>query len=198
MTLEVSNEEIEGEITFGAFANPMLGSVLKRFGKKVFARTSALMEFESFLKRIGASGETCIEIGTYQGITAVILSQYFERVICISLDQEPPGVIKKQKIVDYLGIKNVVFYDINGNDEKQKIISKVRNFDFCYLDGDHANDTRLDFDMVKRCGRVLFHEYWPIQESVWNLVNSLPQDEVIRAEVDCFAYWERRWIGSLP
>ena len=44
--------------------------------------------------------------------------------------------------------------------------------------------------LVKRCGRVLFHEYWPLQPPVWNLVNSLPVDEVTRAQFDCLAYWE--------
>jgi len=58
------------------------------------------------------------------------------------------------------------------------------------MDGDHTNDTEEDFGLVKSCGRVLFHEYWPLQPAVWNLVNSLPKNEVISANYDCLAYWQ--------
>lgn len=190
MTLENSAEEIKGDITFGPFANPMMKAVLRRFGNKAFARSSACMEFERFLRRIKAGGGTCLEIGTYQGISAVILSQFFDKVICVSVDERPRKLMKRN-IVDFLQIKNIEFHDVPDNATKADVI-KGLEFDFCYSDGDHVSDTRADFELVKRCGRVLFHEYWPLQVPVWNLVNSLPQDEVIRCEVDCFAYWERR------
>lgn len=180
---------ITGDITFGALSNPRLNEILKHFGKTAFGRTAAMMEFEHFLRRIGAGGGTCLEIGTYHGITAVILSQFFDRVICVSVD-ENPAKLMKHDIVRHLGITNIRFFDVKTNAEKAELIKKL-DFSFCYSDGDHTNDTQADFDLVKHCGRVLFHEYWPIQAPVWNLVNSLPQDEVTRAQFDCFAYWER-------
>lgn len=185
-----SNEPLQGDITYGAWANPRLKAVLQHFGKNAFARSSACMEFEAFLKRIGAGGKCCLEIGTYHGITAVILSQFFERVVCVSVDDDPKKLMKWD-IVDYLGIKNIEFHDVKNNAQKQKVISEL-DFDFAYSDGDHTHDTHEDFALVKRCGRVLFHEYWPIQVPVWNLVNSLPQDEVTRADFDCFAYWQKK------
>ena len=42
----------------GAWANPRMNEVLHHFGKKAFARSAACMEFEAFLKRIGAGGQT--------------------------------------------------------------------------------------------------------------------------------------------
>ena len=184
-----SNEKISGKIEYGAFSNPMMQEILRKFGKKAFARSSALMEFEPFLKRIGANGKTCLEIGTYHGITAIILSQYFRRVVCVSVDNDPASLLKHD-LVKFLNIRNIQFIDLDNNSQKRKALESI-NFDFCYMDGDHTHDTRSDFELVKHCGRVLFHEYWPIQEPVWNLVNSLPQDEVTRAEYDCFAYWKR-------
>lgn len=184
-----SHEKINGEITYGAFSNPLLNAIFKKFGKKAFARSSALMEFEPFLKRIGASGKTCLEIGTYHGITAIILAQYFKRVVCVSVDNDPESLLKHE-IVKHLGIRNIQFIDLDNNSQKRQQVESLK-FDFCYMDGDHTHDTHTDFELVKRCGRVLFHEYWPIQAPVWNLVNSLPQDEVTRAEYDCFAYWNR-------
>ena len=181
-------EAIIGEITFGPFSTPLMKAIFKRFGKKAFGRSSACAEFESFLKQIGANGKCCLEIGTFHGITAVILSQYFELVICVSIDEMP---VMKREIVDYLGIKNISFFDAKDNAEKAAFI-RAAQFDFCYQDGDHTHDTYTDFELVKRCGRVLFHEYWPLQSPVFNLVNSLPQDEIARANFDCLAMWTKK------
>jgi hypothetical protein len=183
-------EPIKGDITFGAFANPLLKQVLAQFGKPAFARSAACMEFEAFLRRINAGGKTCLEIGTYQGITALVLSQFFEQVICVSVDEDKSRIIKYD-IVEFLDIENIRFIDVENNEAKRKAIEGLE-FDFAFSDGDHVNDTLDDFDLVKRCGRVLLHEYWPLQPPVWNLVNSLPPDEITRACFDCFAYWERK------
>lgn len=184
-----SPEQIAGPITFGAFANPLLQEVFKTFGKRAFARSSACMEFEAFLQRIGAGGRTCLEIGTYHGITAIVLSQYFERVVCVSVDNDPKALMKRE-IVAHLGLKNIEFHDVSDNEQKAKIVNRL-DFDFAYMDGDHTHDTHEDWALVQRCGRVLFHEFWPLQAPVHNLVMSLPRDEVTFAHFDCFAYWER-------
>lgn len=194
-TFEVDDTEpIRGEITRGPFSNPALARVLEKFGKTAFARSSACMEFEAFLKRIGAGGGTCLEIGTYNGITAVVLSQFFDKVVCVSVDVDKRRIIK-QDIVNFLGITNIEFIDVADNEEKARVIDGL-HFDFCYSDGDHTHDTYTDFDLVKRCGKVLLHEYWPIQPPVWNLVNSLPENEVVRAAYDCFAYWQAGGIKT--
>lgn len=187
-----------GEITFGPFASPYMKEIMRAFGKSAFGRSSACAEFESFLvglcktraAREWPLGRTCLEIGTFYGITAVLLSQFFERVICVSVDLQSDKQMKC-RIVDHLGIKNIVFYDAKDNADKAAFIHAAK-FDFCYQDGDHTNDSESDFALVERCGRVLFHEYWPLQPAVWNLVNRLPQDEVTRARFDCLAYWERK------
>lgn len=183
-------EKIVGDITHGAFSNPLMKEVLRHFGKNAFARSSACMEFESFLRRIGAGGKCCLEIGTFYGITAVILSQYFDRVICVSLDVDSAKQ-QKHDIVKHLGIENIRFFDVATNADKRALVNQL-DFSFCYSDGDHAHDAREDFELVKRCGKVLFHEYWPLQASVHNVVNSLPPEEITVATYDCFAYWERR------
>lgn len=190
LPVDDSSEPLRADITHGAFANPYFKAVLAKFGKTAFARSSACMEFEAFLRRIGAGGKCALEIGTYQGSSAIILSQFFERVVCVSVDVDPHRIIKHE-IVDYLGIKNIQFYDVKDNAEKKQIVDGIK-FDFAYSDGDHAHDTREDFDMVKRCGRVLQHEAWPLSPTVWNLMHELPANEVIWADHDCFAYWDRK------
>lgn len=187
-----SPEPLVGDITRGAFSNPQLKEILRAFGKPAFARSAACMEFESFLQRIRGADRsgTCLEIGTYHGITAVVLSQYFERVVCVSVDDDPKKLMKWD-IVKHLGITNIEFHDVANNAQKHKLVSRLQ-FDFAYSDGDHTHDTHTDWALVKHCGRVLFHEVWPIQAPCWNLVNSLPADEVTFADFDCFAYWERK------
>lgn len=192
--------ELEGEIKFGPFRNPRMKAIMQKFGKKAFGRSSACMEFEDMLYRIEErcirragpqlADMVCLEIGTFYGITAVILSQFFDRVLCVSVDLETDKQMKRD-IVEHLGITNIDFFDAKNNEEKAAFIHAAR-FDFCYQDGDHTNDTKTDFALVERCGRVLFHEYWPLQPSVWNLVNRLPEDEVLRADFDCLAFWERK------
>lgn len=204
-------------IDYGPFASPYMKEIMKRFGKTAFGRSSACAEFESFLRDLCANaiicpdqgerslggvvgdaaiamhrplGSVALEIGTFYGVTAVLMSRYFERVICVSVDLEGDRDMKR-RIVDALGIKNITFLDAGNNAHKAQIIDGL-TFDFCYMDGDHTNDTEMDFALVRRCGRVLFHEYWPLQPAVWNLVRSLPKDEVTPARFDCLAYWERK------
>lgn len=188
--LDDESETILGDITHGPFANPLLSAIYKKFGRLAFARSAACCEFEAFLRRIKAGGKSCLEIGSYNGITAIVLSQFFDHVIGVTVDEVPPRMFRRE-ILDHLGIQNVEFIDAKDNEEKAQIVKRL-SFDFAYMDGDHTNDTRTDFELVKHCGRVLFHEYWPLQAPVWNLVESLPQAEIQRAEYDCFAYWERR------
>lgn len=190
-----SPEPLVGEITFGAFSSPYMQAILKEFGRDAFARCSACMEFESFVKRIRGEDRsgTCLEIGTYHGITAVLLSQYFERVVCVSVDEDQKRLMKFD-IVDFLGIKNIEFHDVEDNAQKASVINGME-FSFAYSDGDHTHDARADWALVERCGRVLQHEFWPIQVPVWNLINALPNDEVMIADYDCFAYWQR---GGFP
>lgn len=193
-------------ITFGPFSSPYMKEIMRKFGKAAFGRSSACAEFESFIRRLCKDratnsafaggyplGKSCLEIGTFYGITAVLLSQFFERVVCVSVDL-PRDQEMKRKIVEHLGIKNISFYDAKNNTDKAAFLHALK-FDFCYMDGDHTNDTESDFALVKRCGRVLFHEYWPLQPAVWNLVNSLPQAEVTRANFDCLAYWDAKWTN---
>lgn len=186
-----STEPILCPVTRGPFTHPIMAKILAHYGRRAFARSSACMGFIGFLDRIKAHGGTALEIGTYHGITALLLAERFERVISVSVDDEDPGRLMKRELADFVGARNIDFYDAKDNAEKVEIVNRLA-FDFAYSDGDHTNDTELDFGLVERCGRVLFHEVWPLQPPVWNLVNSLPQHEVTWCETDILAYWERR------
>lgn len=154
--------------------DPQLMSVFQKFGGETFRRSSIFHGLGQFLREREVSGRCCFEVGTWNGLTAVVLSRFFEEVVTVDIAHNAA----KHEIIDHLGIKNIRCIDIRDNEHKLKIAASTE-FDFAYLDGDHANDTPLDWGMTRHCGRVLFHEVWPFQNEVFSLVHSLPPHQVV-------------------
>lgn len=153
--------------------DPWLLEIHQKFGGEVFRRSSVFHELKRFLENQKVVGDTAFEIGTWNGITAVILSRYFRRVVTVDVVHNP----LRQQIVEHLGITNIEFVDIKDNAEKARVVEATK-FDFAYVDGDHANDTETDWQLVRHCGRVMFQEVLPMQPPVWRLVRMLPPDQV--------------------
>lgn len=164
----LAEEKLFYERFYTLHGDPDLLRVFKEFGIQVFRRSSVLEGFADLIEEVGFKGHRCVEIGTHNGLTAIVLARYFTEVITIDI---APSTIKHQ-IAKRLGVVNIRFVDVRDNAEKYEVLSKLK-FTAAYLDGDHANDTRFDFRAVQECGNVLFHEYWRAQEPVWDLVNEL-------------------------
>lgn len=148
--------------------NRDLVKVFKQFGIEVFRRSSVLEGFEDFIIANKFAGRCCVEIGTFNGLTTIVLARHFQKVISIDVMDQPI----KRRIVKALKIDNIEFHEVADNAAKAALI-RTLDFDAAYVDGDHARDTKEDFELVKKCRRVLFHEYWQAQPAVWNLVNAL-------------------------
>ncbi len=167
------------------FGNDDLRKVFEGIGMEAFRRSSCLDGFNQFVKSTGFRGERCIEFGTCKGLTAIVLSRYFDSVI--SIDIVPDD--SREEIAEYLGIKNIEFHTITKNAEKKAILNDIDwKFDGAYCDANHAYDAQTDFDLVKKCGRVMFHEYWPLQPTVWELVNGLRDTGTVQSHSN-FALW---------
>lgn len=166
--------------------DPMLASAWHHFGGGIFRRSSIFHGLGKFLAEQEVRGARCFEIGTWNGLTAAVLSRFFDEVVTVDIAHND----QKHEILSFLGIKNVRCIDILDNAEKAKVAASL-SFDFAYLDGDHAHDTVLDFDMTKKCGRVLFHEVWPQQPPVWEHVHSLPFQQVTYGGAG-LAIWDGR------
>lgn len=169
--------------------DPMLLSVFQRFGGSVFRRSSVFHGLGGFLKKHNVRGERCFEIGTWNGLTAAVLSRHFDEVVTVDVAHNA----LKHEILAHLGITNVRCIDIKDNAGKKPVLRGLK-FDCAYLDGNHAEDTEADWDMTRRCGRVIFHEVWPFQSPVWSLVHALPQDEVIYGGAG-LAMWKAGFYG---
>lgn len=149
-------------------SNRNLMMVFEKYGPTAFRRSSVLEGFEAFIDRNEFCGETCLEIGTLNGLTAILLASRFDNVVTIDIVDRPI----KYEIVALLGIENIEFITVADNIEKAEFIGG-RDFDGAYMDGDHAHDTQSDFALVCRCGNVLLHEHWDAQPEVMALVESL-------------------------
>lgn len=168
MTSILHAEKLFYERFYALHRDPVLLEVFKRFGIEAFRRSSVLEGFAEFLSENDFVGQRCVEIGTCKGLTAIVLSRHFEEVVSCDVAPDPD----KHRIAAFLNIRNVQFVDVADNAEKASLIDSL-DFDAAYVDGDHARDTKSDFDLVERCGRVLFHEHWPAQPAVVDLVKSL-------------------------
>lgn len=132
------------------------------YGEEIVRRSSVLY-LDHFINQYNLSGDTCLEIGTNHGLTALSLLKHFNKVISIDINDSP----YKRKITKG---RNIEFIHINGNEDKSLI--ELLDFDFAYVDGNRI-DAREDFERVKHCGRVLFHDHWSPEEPVWDLVKNL-------------------------
>lgn len=166
--------------------DPRLLSVYQKFGGELFRRSSIFHGLDEFLRRHRVRGKTCFEVGTWNALTSVVLSRYFEEVVTVDVVRNPV----KHAVLAHLDITNVRCVDLASNADKPAAVKALKGFDFAYLDGNHADDTETDFELVRRCGRVLFHEAWPHQEPVWKLVHRLPPEQVRFGGI-CFALWTR-------
>lgn len=153
--------------------NPDLLKAFERFGAEALRRSSVFHGLEQFLREQDVAGCRCFEIGTWNGLTSVVLSRFFDEVVTVDIAHNA----MKHELIAHLGITNIRCIDIIDNAEKRRIAESLE-FDFAYLDGNHADDTEADWNMTKKAGRVLFHEAWPFQPPVWELVYSLPRDQV--------------------
>lgn len=138
--------------------------------------------------------KTALEIGTYRGVSAAEISQYVERVITIDLKHgklERMGEqFDREELWHALGIDNIELHLVENDAEKAALINGLE-FDFAFVDGAHDQTVKDDFELVRKCGTVLFHDVdsrgRPELDYVYDFVMSLPKHQVER--MDIFGLW---------
>jgi predicted O-methyltransferase YrrM len=165
---QLHEEKLLHERMWTILGDAQLRAVVEKFGVEPFRRSSVVERFDAMLRDHGFEGKRCVEIGSWMGLTGIVLARYFEEVV--SIDVHPNT--QKHEIAGFLGVKNIRFIDVKDNVEKAGVI-KAMNFDAAYVDGDHARDTFTDFALVERCQNVLFHEAWKAQPPVMKLLRQL-------------------------
>jgi len=188
--LNLYSDEIGGEDIVGD--SGYLSRVRSMFGDRCL-RGTALVQLESmepFLRNLFAQirPERAIEIGTLFGVTTALLAHYSGHVITIDVSyQQTAAYIKHCFGVD----KKITNCIIKDDEEKARVLNST-DFDFAFIDAVHTYEgVKGDFELVKKCGKVLFHDYGVEQfGGVTKFVDELPSDEVTIRKP--FAFWEKR------
>lgn len=145
-----------------------------------------------------AKPKVVLEIGTYKGVSAAIISKYCERVYTIDLAHGRLEQVKdRHDRYDFwstLGIKNIDLFLAVTDMQKKRYVESLE-FDFAFIDGEHTTEgVEFDFDLVRKCGRVLFHDYddsgVESKNYVYNFVNSINEGKLEKYPEACFAYWK--------
>ena len=137
----------------------------------------------------GKHFNTVVEIGTWCGLSAMVLAHYAEVVITIDTVRHP----QLEAVLDTFGagIRDRISAIHVLNDHDKRNLVRHLDFDFAFVDGQHTlAGCELDFLITKKCGSVLFHDYpcsAPEHQGVGLFVDSIT--EGIVEPLVPFAWW---------
>lgn len=180
------------------YSSPMRDKIIALYGHHVLKKSVvSIRGGAGVIPMLLANGtfKTVLEIGTYRGVGAAELSQFCERVVTIDLKKgklEHNGETwSRHAFWQSLGIMNIEQVLVDDDAEKKRVVDALE-FDFALVDGDHGPRVAFDFELVKRCGNVLFHDAdrrgVPDKDHVINFIESLPKDQVTYHDI--FAHWQ--------
>ena len=173
--------------------------------------------FWELLKTIKPTPKNIVEIGTFRGIGTAILASLAEKVYTFDvlyqeatqyiwnlfdvkdkIDYRLVGVYRKdvplikvtrairEELSIFLVINNMI--DHEASRERIKIELEDIEFDTAFIDGNHkAKQVEDDFEIVKHCGRVIFHD---IAENYVNVIELM--EKIGAKRINEFGYWEAK------
>lgn len=143
-------------------------------------------EFRRVLEK--AKPKIAIEIGTYQGASTALIAEYADIVYTIDVLKDWEDT--QTKVWKACGVSDKIYrFTVHSTPLKKAIADAIR-FDFAFVDGSHMMEgLKADFDLVKRCNNVLFHDYW-LNNGSWDDVVDFVDTLKPKALIDMpFALW---------
>lgn len=112
-----------------------------------------LKKADSFFKSLEIN--IAIEIGTAYGISTAYIAQFVNKIYTFDIMTYPC----RQLIWDSLSLDKKIHSSlIKGRPELIDVLKDIP-FDFAFIDARHeVEEIEKDFNIVKACGRVLFHD----------------------------------------
>lgn len=168
-------------------------------GAGLFKRSAInIRDGAGVFERVLGSGsyKTVLEIGTYRGVAAAYMASLCERVITIDLlygrMESLDDTFDRVAFWRHMGVADKIELILVANDAEKRRVVDGLVFDLAFVDGAHDSSIANDFNMVKRCGAVLFHDADDNSprgkpNHVHEFICSLPQHEV--EFMDIFAMW---------
>ena len=146
---------------------------------------------------LSKKSKNIFEFGTCSGKTTYLMalnSSDTSKIITLTLNPKEVSNLTIQKEDNKVSFKNMISESIyekflfSGTNEEKKIKVIFKNslefdeniyrnfFDLIFIDGGHTysvvkNDSEKAFEMIKKDGIILWHDYVPGKESAKNIVN---------------------------
>lgn len=183
-----------------------IGRYIYNYGKRNnVLRASAMPNLktsEKFFRDLKIN--IAVEIGTYKGLSASYIAQFANEVHTFDVTDfsEKYKIWKDLEVID-----KIFFYVIKGRDKEgvvknfKGVVPKNKNakdikmildkleFNFAFIDAFHDyKNVKADFELVKKCGRVLFHDIEPEFKGVHKFANEIGVKTVFHN----VGYWEAR------
>lgn len=170
--------------------------LLKKFGNdKLLMEISAVRDeeimrrcIEKILIMNPIKGKTvAVETGTFHGVSAGLLAEYFDEVYTCDIEK---GYFKdkniKYKVWDELGVSDKIHFTMLKDDNEKDQWEKEIPYNFAWIDGNHYDGVMRDYELFKKCGRLLLHDYdsekAKKQKGMWkrvyDFVNSINPDYI--------------------
>jgi predicted O-methyltransferase YrrM len=150
-------------------ARPLARKLRTALGPEVTEGSSIDQEPE-FRALLGAlRPRRMIEIGTRHGVSAALFAEYAEEVVTIDIALSPDSYREWTRRVwaEAGSAGKISPFLAAGTTGKECNASKAaflrgQEFDFAFIDGSHiTREVIFDFECLKRCGCILFHDYKP-------------------------------------
>lgn len=166
----------------------------KGLSRNYFMESSVTYKEEDSLihhiKDINPPIKDCIEIGTYNGLSTIVLASVAKSVHTFDIAYRDAEFLWKEL---YPELRKKIHYTVGHQGVIDNQIQRLWFFNgetldlnFAFIDGNHDyKSVKYDFGLVKDCGRVLFHDA------------NIPEIKKFMDEIGADIYWSGQRMFAL-